>query len=81
MMEINEQQAKATLPMKREISEINHKQMEIRCQIEEMRVQLSKLNIEKHTLEVRLKEINADFHERKHRLVIEAPAKQKCPLM
>lgn len=81
MMEINEQQAKATLPVKREISEINSKQMEIRYQIDEMRANLSRLNIEKHTLEVRLKEINADYHERKHALVLEAPVKQKCPLM
>ncbi len=81
MMEINEQQAKATLPVKREIGAINSKMLEIRHQMDEMRAQLSKLSMEKHSLEVRLKEINADYHERKHWLVLEAPAKQKCPLM
>lgn len=78
MEQMNREQEQATLPIRIHIDAIRQKKLEIRARITEMQLQLDHLSMENHREEGRLKELNRDYHQRKHELVLQAPRKSEA---
>ena len=76
LTELSEAQRMATMPERLHVRAIEQKQLETYAQIDELRARLARLSIERHKAENRLREINADFHERRHALVMQRPDAQ-----
>lgn len=73
MMDLNAEQRSLVQPIREKMDEINIAKKEINIKIAELKAEHQRLTVEYIELESKRKDINAEYHDKKHALAVIAP--------